>query len=294
MAKFRSPLSPELIECLADIVDSGNPVSADLSPYDAATILGVVIRRRERRRVAALFVQAELAGDAAIRDRLVAREEERRLWQGRGLPELAPPDDIVVELMTSVEGMLLINLLAAMVCLPMSLATGQSVMVGVVPASPFWMAVPLGAVTGYATRREAQARYLAQYLTQKTSGDPQGDHGVIVKRSTPAAECHPHGHRLRPALRAWANSMTPAAMEWGDRVRVLRHFDAIETAGLRIMAMYGRAMDRLRLPLDGLYPERPFGLPLHAAPLLPKEVHAVGLEPELTPESQPGPRWCKS
>jgi len=293
MAKFRSPLTPEQIECLADFVDAGNPISAKISPYDAAIILGVVIRRRERRRVAALLAQAELADDAAIRDRLVAREEERRLWQGRGLPGLAPPDDIVVELLTSPEGRLLIALLAAMVCLPMSLATGRSEVVGVVPASPFWLAVPLGAVAGYATRSEAQARYLAQYLTQKTLGDPQGDHGVILKRSTPAVECHPHAHRLRPALRAWANSLAPTEMEWGDRGRVLRHFKAIETAGLRTLAVYGRVMDRLRLPLDGLYPERPFGLPLNAAPLLPEEGRAVGLEPDLTPEPQPGPRWRK-
>jgi hypothetical protein len=282
---YSSPLTPDGIEVVADFVDNGEGVPAELSAEDAALILGVVVRRRERRRVAALLAQAELSEDQGMRDRLTEREHQRRDWEIRGLAELAQPDAIVSELLLSPEGLLLVNMLAAMVSVSMSLATGQSLSVMVVPM-PFalWPSVPLGAMAGYSATPSAQARYLSQYLKRKVQGDV-GERTIGLGQPTPAAEPHPHARRLWPPLRAWANRLSrEAASNWVDAGRTVRHIREIEHAGLQAMAVYGRPMDRLRLPLDGVYPGPPFGLPLTAGALTPEQARSLRLDPHPTPD----------
>ncbi len=275
MTTYRSPLSSEQIACLAELVDAGQGVAAELSCVDVGAVMGLVIRRRERRRVAALLAQAELADDGAARDRLAARERDRRKRLSLGLAALAPPDEIVVDILCSPEWQIVVTLLSAMVSLPMAVASGRE---------PVWSQVPLGAMAGYAARPQAQARTLVQYLRQKVMGDPVCARGMVVGRSLPATECHPHASRLRPPLRAWANGLGRLeAVQWLDFERALRHFDAIGGAGLRTMALYGRTMDRLGLPVDGLHAGIPLELPQGAAPLTEGEALAVGLEPEFRP-----------
>jgi hypothetical protein len=246
--------------------------------------MGLVFRLRERRRVAALLAQAELADDAVARDRLAARERDRRQRQSLGLAALAPPDDIVVDILCSPEWQIVVMLLSAMVCLPVAMASGGGGRAGEGRHEPAWSHVPLGAMAGYAARPQAQARTLVQYLRQKVMGDPVCARGVVVGRSQPATECHPHASRLRQPLRAWANGLDRLeAVQWQDVERVLRHLDAVGEAGLRTMALYGRTMDRLGLPVDGLHAGLPLELPQGAAPLTEGEALTVGLDPEFRP-----------
>lgn len=282
MTIYRSPLSSEQIACLAELVDAGQGAPAQLSCADVSAVLGLVIRRRERRRVTALLAQAELADDAVARDRLAARERDRRQRLSLGLAALAPPDEIVVDILCSPEWQMLVTLLSAMVCLPMAMASGRDGRARGGQPEGVWFQVPLGAMAGYAARPQAQARTLVQYLRQKAMGDPVCARGVVVGRSLPATECHPHASRLRPPLRAWVNGLGRLeAVQWLDVERVLRHLDAIEDAGLRTIALYGRTMDRLGLPVDGLQAGLPLELPQGAAPLSEAEAMAVGLESEL-------------
>jgi hypothetical protein len=78
MSMIHSPLTPEQIDTLAEILDAGQAVPAQLSASDVGAVMAVVIRSRERRRVAALLAQAEIHDDAEIRERLAAREVTTR------------------------------------------------------------------------------------------------------------------------------------------------------------------------------------------------------------------------
>lgn len=239
-----SPLSSESVLLIALQIDGGGgPSLSQVSAEDRAAILGAVVRLRERRAVEEMLA----AGDPVLSERLLDRDERRVERLDGRRRTVGRVDDVVADILTSPEGVALLNLLSALVCLSVSPVTGQRMMLTVVPA-------PFGALSGWRATDRGQAYCLQHYLAWKLTGRPEGKPWPVF------------GSQLRAPLRAWANSLTSTeARTWVDEG--LPPVVNIEATGVNRLAVYQRAMDRLGVPLDGIYPGLPFGLPTDAAPL---------------------------
>ncbi|MBC7907243.1 MAG: hypothetical protein H7Y60_10920 [Rhodospirillaceae bacterium] len=257
----QSPLSFECVQTIALQIDGGGgPSLGMVSAEDRAAILGAVVRLRERRRVGQLLAQAECNPD--LLDNLLDRDERRAERLAGPRRHLGSVDGIVADILTSPEGVLLLNLLSALVSLPLSVVTGQRVMLAIVPA-------PFGVLTGWRATDRGQVYCLRHYLDWRLGGSAEKPWPVF-------------GPQLRAPLRAWVNSLhLSEARLWADNG--LPPLAEIEAAGLNRMAVYERAMDCLGVPLDGLHSGVPFGLPADAAPL-PKQFDWRPHAPELAPK----------
>lgn len=268
MTELRSPLSPESIWSIAIQIDGGDgpPLSA-LSYEDRIAILAAVVRLREQRAVEAMLREA--VANPVVADRLLTRDETRGLRLDRHRRGVGRVDDLVARILLSTEGLLLLNLLAALVSIPTSAITGQPVVIAFLPGLPF------GAISGWRSTDSGQAYCLRRYLDWKLSGQTDDDPP-------------PFGGQLRPALRAWANTLEPTeARGWVDNG--LPAIPAVEEAGTRIQAVYTRHLDRLGVSVDGVFPGQPWGLPIEAAPL-PSEV-VERLMPRMAPKPENGQRF---